>query len=298
MKINRKGLLAGTFLAAGLAFSYSASAQTADQAVPDEVTPEMTAAWWQWVVSIPTSVHPLRTDPDTASGKIDPSSDYCMVGQHGDVWFLGGSFKQVDLSPEGNVQAATQARKMPSKADITRSCEVPLGMAILMPVLNGQCNAAEEIYLGNMPADWDYQRRVEYLRDECASGLADLIETETLKATFDPQRGKFSPLIIQRISTPEPFAITYAPDQILPGKDDEATGEPEDWQPDPHVNPSLAFADGYWVLVRPLSAGNYVLNTFGEVLPIPDILPDGFSLRVRYRLKVVDPKDQVGPIAQ
>lgn len=147
MKINRKRLLSGTFLAAGLIFSYSASAQTAGAAGRGGVTPGMTVAWWQWVVSIPTSVHPLRYD-STVTGAVDSSSDYCMVGQHGDVWFLGGKFKQVDVSPAGDAQAATQARVTP---DIIRSCEVPLGMSILMPVLSTECNAAEEFYLGNQP---------------------------------------------------------------------------------------------------------------------------------------------------
>lgn len=117
---------------------------------------------------------------------------------------------------------------------------------------------------------------------------ADAVEKSTLEAKFSLE-GQELPVRIQRVRTQQPFAMTYAPDQILPGKDDEATGEPEDWQPDPQVNPSLAFADGYWVLVRPQRAGEYVLETFGEV---PEF---DFSVRVRYILRVVGPEDQVAP---
>jgi hypothetical protein len=61
-----------------------------------EVDPAMTVDWWQWAVSIPTSVHPLRTDPTSLlPDGSDKSSRFCMVGQHGKLWHLGGSFLQV-----------------------------------------------------------------------------------------------------------------------------------------------------------------------------------------------------------
>lgn len=272
MKINKKGFLAGTLLAAGLALSYSASAQIAQVAAQPGVTPQMTAAWWQWAVSIPTSVHPLRYYPDTDVGAVDPSSVDCMVGQHGDVWFLGGKFKQVDVSPPGDAQTARQTANT-TEPDIIRECEVPLGMPILMPVFNAGCNAAEEIYLNNIPDEWDYRTRVGFLRDDCLKVLTDAIVKSTLEAKFG-LAGQEMPLNIQRVRTAQPFSITYARDQILP----------DGWEP----NPTLALADGYWVLVRPLRAGEYVLETFGEAPAFE------FSVRIRYLLKVIAPEDQVG----
>ncbi|MBN2000522.1 hypothetical protein JW935_23430 [candidate division KSB1 bacterium] len=44
------------------------------------------AQWWQWSLSIPADVNPLG----------NPVGSYCGVGQHGDVWFLGGT---LDGSP-------------------------------------------------------------------------------------------------------------------------------------------------------------------------------------------------------
>jgi hypothetical protein len=231
------------------------------------VTPATTAEWWQWALSIPTSVHPLVTDPDTPPSEVDPSSAFCMVGQHGAVWFLGGTFKEVDLFPDGARPQSTADNSSPATPDITRECKIPLGTAILMPVINASCNTAEEIHLNN-PAEIDDLRN-------CAGQTADLI-TST-EASFgragEPQR----PLNVRRVRTPLPFSVTYAPDHILQSEDDP-------WEPDP--NPSLAFADGYFVLVKPLRAGTYELNTFGDAPSVP------FSLRIKYILEIVGPEDQ------
>ena len=41
-----------------------------------------TAQWWQYALSIPTSVNPL----------LDPTGADCMVGQRDPIWFLAGIF--------------------------------------------------------------------------------------------------------------------------------------------------------------------------------------------------------------
>src|SRR5271165_1067684 len=42
---------------------------------------QLSAEWWQWALSIPTSVNPLA----------DTTGEKSMVGQHGPIWFLAGS---------------------------------------------------------------------------------------------------------------------------------------------------------------------------------------------------------------
>jgi hypothetical protein len=250
------------------------------------VTPDMTAEWWQWAVSIwqfatpgdpaATKIHPLRTEKDTPPGEVDPSSADCMVGQHGSLWFLGGSFLQVDLIPNITPTASVQSPSSDSVSpvpDITRTCEIPLGTAILMPVLNGECNTAEEIHLGNLTGGETLQERLNYLQT-CAKVQADAITTA--EASFGEVEGSQRSLNVRRVHTPQPFSLTYPPDHIL-----QFGGEI--WQPT--VNPSLAFADGYWVLVKPLQPGTYELNTFGDVPAIP------FSLRIKYILTIVGPQD-------
>jgi len=66
---------------------------------------ELTAQWWQWALSIPTSVNPLE----------DFNGAACMVGQRGPVWFLAGVF---------------------NGSSATRSCSVPEGATLFFPVIN------------------------------------------------------------------------------------------------------------------------------------------------------------------
>ena len=78
--------------------------QTAMQSDDSELS-ALTAKWWQWALSVPTSVNPLE----------DATGVNCMVGQRGAVWFLAGSFF-------GGTAA--------------RSCAVPQGTALFFPVVN------------------------------------------------------------------------------------------------------------------------------------------------------------------
>jgi len=64
---------------------------------------DLSAQWWQWAFSMPTTQHPLF---DSAP---------CSAGQSGDVWFLGGSF---------------------TSSTLVRSCTVPAGKSLFVPVVN------------------------------------------------------------------------------------------------------------------------------------------------------------------
>jgi hypothetical protein len=66
---------------------------------------QLSAEWWQWALSIPTSENPLL---DTNGGK-------GVVGQRGSVWFLAGVF---------------------NGGTVTRLCSVPEGKALFFPVIN------------------------------------------------------------------------------------------------------------------------------------------------------------------
>ena len=65
---------------------------------------EWGAAWWQWALAQPASANPL----------FDSTGEYCGAGQSGQVWFLAGTFG-------GSAE---------------RTCTVPAGRALLLPVLN------------------------------------------------------------------------------------------------------------------------------------------------------------------
>jgi hypothetical protein len=65
----------------------------------------LTAEWWQWALSIPTSENPT----------LDPTGDKCFVGQRGSTWFLAGSY---------------------GGGPVTRTCPVPAGKEIFFPIAN------------------------------------------------------------------------------------------------------------------------------------------------------------------
>ena len=240
------------------------------------ITPELTARWWQWVFSIPSSVHPLTfkaTDPTGAN--------HCMVGQEGEEWFLGGIFKVVDVSAASK-QAQSEGNGEIIPVEIERECEIPLGQTSLIPVLNAECNTAEELALENNVPE-NLLGKTRYLRD-CAKIVADAVDKDTATAYFGPvdSGGNWAqnPVEVKRVHTVLPFSITYSPDNIL------SSNCPGGFLCEPDPNPSLAQVDGYWAQVRPPKPGIYKLQTFGEA---PEF---DFALRVTYTLTVVGPKDQ------
>jgi hypothetical protein len=97
MKKNRKGFL--VIVGIGLALMMpicTALAESLDR---------LSAEWWQWALSIPTSVNP----------QIDPTGQNAVVGQRGSVWFLAGVF---------------------FGGTATRTFSVPEGTQLFVPVIN------------------------------------------------------------------------------------------------------------------------------------------------------------------
>jgi hypothetical protein len=66
---------------------------------------KLSAEWWQWALSIPTSVNP----------QLDTTGENGVVGQRGAIWFLAGVF---------------------GGGTATRTCSVPEGKALFFPVIN------------------------------------------------------------------------------------------------------------------------------------------------------------------
>jgi hypothetical protein len=65
---------------------------------------ELSARWWQWLLSIPAAVNP----------NLDTTGANCAQGQYDDVWFLAGTFG-------GTVE---------------RTCIIPAGKPIFFPLIN------------------------------------------------------------------------------------------------------------------------------------------------------------------
>jgi hypothetical protein len=94
-------MAAGLVLALGIAVGSIASLAQEES----ELLASTTAQWWQYAISIPTSVNPL----------IDTTGADCMVGQRDPIWFLVGTFF-------GGTAA--------------RTCTIPAGEWLFFPVIN------------------------------------------------------------------------------------------------------------------------------------------------------------------
>jgi hypothetical protein len=66
---------------------------------------ELSARWWQWLLSIPAAVNP----------NLDATGANCAVGQYDDAWFLAGAF---------------------ASGQYTRQCTIPAGKPIFLPLVN------------------------------------------------------------------------------------------------------------------------------------------------------------------
>lgn len=166
-------LVLALLLALGLTLAAPATGGVAGERGDKPAVRQLSAAWWQWALSIPASVNPLG----------DPTGALCGVGQHGEVWFLGGT---LDGSP----------------AD--RSCKVPAGTAVFFPVINAECSVIEDPSLQDRAA----------LR-ACAKGFMDLVTTADAEVDGRPVK------VVRARSAL--FAITLPPGDVLgivgnPGK--------------------------------------------------------------------------------
>lgn len=185
---------------------------------------DWTATWWQWLLSIPTSENPA----------VDTTGEHCGVGQNGPVWFLAGTTGGKNI----------------------RSCTIPSGVAILIPVLNSECSTAEFPEL-----------TTEIELYECAKNFQD--QTQQLEFVLDgtPFEGAEMPRVVSPL-----FSITFPEDNIFGA-------------PDGMTN---AVSDGNWVFLKPLSPGEHEVVAIGSSIDVTTGATNTFGTHVIYQLTVQD----------
>jgi hypothetical protein len=218
---------------------------------------QRTADWWQWAFSLPNvkppeadedclldencSTHPLVGNDD--SWGADDLFEYCGNGQHGDLWFLGGDF------------AGTGE-------PIERTCIIPAGKTILLPLINLECATVE----GDAdPTDtiWKQSMDLTAVCEDIANdfyGSAQLVRED----------GTLRDINVQRLATRKAFLLSYGPNYA---------GEPAYAE-----TTSLAQADGLWVILRNLEPGNYRLEFNGDYMS-----PPVFQIVGAYNLRITQP---------
>ena len=181
--------------------------------------------WWQWDVGIPISQHP----------RDNYTAEKCTVNQNGSVWYLP------DI--------------LTGKEE--RTCTVPEGKAILVPLLTGECDTSES----TSQSDAELQQ---------CSTAGD--EYGAISATLDGQ--KIENLDSYRTAT-DFFNISYVKDNIF----------------DIPVGTYRGIADGFFVFLKPLSVGNHELQIKTSVTN-PTTPSYNYASEGIYKLKI-SPKSQI-----
>ncbi len=164
-----------------------------------------TIRWWQWFLSQPKS-----TNPATDKKRIADSAANNQI--YPDVWFLVGT-------TDGYAE---------------RDCTIPVGKAILCPIINFEISTAED---PNLVTDGDL---VSFARK-------DVDRIDKLQVMVDdtsiPDLKRF------RIESGA-FDVTLPEDNIWGVK----------------AGPTRAAADGYWLFLEPLSEGVHTIQFGGSCL--------------------------------
>ncbi|HZA92702.1 MAG TPA: hypothetical protein VE420_08770 [Gemmatimonadales bacterium] len=181
-----------------------------------------TARFAQWAHSLPLAIHPAA----------DPTGALCGLGQAGPVFFL--------------VQAGGQDA-------VERTCTVPAGTALLLPLLSASCTTVE-------PPPF-HGRDEAALRACTEAWFATAVE---LTAVVD---GETIPDLERYRVQSDLFAVALPAGNML------------------GVEPTVTqgVADGYWLLLAPLPVGEHELH-FGGSVPDSDIASE-----VTYHLTVAEP---------
>ena len=187
--------------------------------------------WWEWVLSQPFATNPV----------LDLTGEQCANRQRGQVWFLAGSF---------------------GSAPVTRTCTVPAGKALLIPVLN----------LGYFafPDDPPATRTEAYVRAQVSS----MANATNLTATIDD-------VSVANIKN-RYFEESPLFKVILPANN--VFGLPDGFHLDPSVDA------GYYLVVKPLTSGEHTIHFTGHFTGANG----GFSSDITYFITVARSHDSDG----
>ncbi len=194
---------------------------------------EWTARWWQWLLSIPTNKNP----------NLDTTGENCDEGQTGPVWFLAGSF-----GPDFG-------------GAFSRSCTVPAGKALLLPIQNTLWGAGAfdcEPTVPGVPCN------LNALRKFAADNQDD---PKTLEAKIDGVR--VENLRDFRVQSPA-MVLTY-PDGNVISLLFSANVPAGTYTPN--------VTDGYWLILAPLSRGKHTLRVKG-------VAANGFVVEGTFHLTI------------
>ncbi len=178
---------------------------------------KLSSQWFQWALSIPTDENPLL--------ELDTTTEKCMVGQRGDVWFLAGVF---------------------GAGSATRKCAVPEGTGLFFPVANivffdspNVCQGPESI-------------PIEELRAAVAA-FVDGVTNIAVEVDGKPIRK------IHRVGRSIVYAVALPEDNVF---DEPCIAAGLGDVPAGIYSPTVD--DGLYVKLDPLERGNHTLHFHAE----------------------------------
>lgn len=176
---------------------------------------------------------------------LDKTGKKCDVKQSGNVWFLAGTFG----------------------GSANRKCTVPVGKAIFFPIIGGEWSEVEAIAVTPDGDCWipaDFSGTTPNALRACARAQID--EVTELEARIDgmPLQGLENYRVKSKL-----FTFELPADNIL-GLDE---------------GDSKSVSDGFWLMLAPLSAGEYTIY-FRGVADFTKYDYDFFETEVRYKLIV------------
>jgi hypothetical protein len=164
------------------------------------------ARWWNWTFGISADEHP-RDDPARS----------CNVNQNGSVWFLPDSL---------SIESASNPR----------TCDVPVGKAIFIPIVAGEVSSIEK-------PDYDDDRIIKeaLVCNNYSNNRQAEVDDVAIKELNDP--------MTYRTNSSHIFNVTIVDGNIYNIKG--GTGH--------------AFADGWFLLVKPLAIGEHKIHVAGAI---------------------------------
>lgn len=197
---------------------------------------EWSNAWYQWSLSLPVVLNHEEANP-----LFDTTGASCSVGQTGQVWFLAGIIT-VNTNPGAGI--------------ITRSCTVPAGKALFIPVVNVE---------NDIPSDTSGCTTEQCVRDNMEGFMAlahdysakiDGVSVGNLESyRIGPNNSAFS-ITLPNNNLYQYFGLPVSPGTYFP-----------------------AVSDGYYLFLAPMSAGRHNLEVKGS-------FGDFFSFDVTYILTI------------
>jgi hypothetical protein len=183
---------------------------------------EWSVKWWQWLHSIPAPQNPAS----------DKTGQDCAVGQPPkDVWFL------------------VQTTSGPGE----RTCTIPTGRAILLPVAINECSTAEDPSLTTESA-----LRACAVAGNVVNSIVAMVDGVKLKN-----------LEQYRVQSPL-FTLTFP--------ENNNNGVP--------AGPTQAVSDAYMTFLKPLSPGSHTLQFSQVTLDNPTTGTKSFAYSILYHLIV------------